>query len=115
MSPKSKYVCGKCGRGTSAKQVAQVGMCATCTRIWQRLSFQETLAAVPEEAEAYCRDQILDRPTLQLAAAAMQKKYPMSHPYRAWDAALVVLVDERRRARELRDRNPSSSDSAATA
>lgn len=104
MSPRSKYVCGKCGRGTSAKQASIAGMCASCTRLWQRLSFQETLAAVPEEAEAYCRDQILDRPTLQLAAAAMNKKYPMPHPYRQWDAALVVMVDERRRAREQSSR-----------
>ena len=117
MSP-SKYVCGKCGRGTSAKQASIIGMCATCTKMWQRLNFQETLAAVPEEAEAYCRDQILDRPTLQLAAAAMNKEYPMPHPYRQWDAALVVLVDERRRSRELRrrsDRDGSSASSAANA
>lgn len=89
--------CPKCSKGTTAKQLQNKGMCGTCAKIWERRSFQETLDTIPLEVEGLVAQAILDTSTLTLAASRMKKLHPLKHPLRQWDAALIVLVDERRR------------------
>jgi hypothetical protein len=91
--------CPKCKKGTTKKLLDLKGMCGGCAKIYERASFRETLAAIPQEVEATVAEAILERATLALAASAMKKAHPLKHPLREWDPALVILVDERRRGR----------------
>jgi len=95
--------CRWCRKGTTAKQLAKSGMCGGCTKMHERYSFHDTLARIPESVEETVHDAILAQPTLDRAASQMKKKYPLKHPLREWDAALVILMDERRRNRYARD------------
>ena len=95
----AKQWCPKCRKGTTAKQLDLKGMCGGCAKVYERVSFAETLATIPQEVEEAVAEAILERATLALAASAMKKVHPLKHPLREWDPALVILVDERRRGR----------------
>lgn len=91
--------CEWCRKGTTAKQLVKSGMCGGCTKMFERYDFMQTLERIPATVEEDVRQAILDQPTLDRAASTMKKKYPLKHPLREWDAALIILVDERRRKR----------------
>lgn len=95
----SKARCTWCGKGTTLKQLQKMQMCGPCTKMAERYSFKQTLEKIPESVEAMVKQAIDEQPTLDRAASTMKKKYPLKHPLREWDMALVVLVDRRRRDR----------------
>lgn len=96
-----RYPCSKCLRGTTKKNVELDRMCKSCREIWTRVDYGTALDRIPKKWEAVVKEEIHLKPTLLLAVTAVKRATGSIREAvgREWDMALLVMVDERRRAR----------------
>lgn len=96
-----RFPCSICRRGTTKANVELDGRCKSCREIWTRSTYAAALDRIPKAAEKVVENAIRIKPTLALAVTETKKTLGSIRESagREWDVALLVMVDERRKAR----------------